>query len=395
MNAEMTALASRLGELGRAHGLEAVIAVGPGTVRRLAGYWARSARMNPKRPGIVVWPVGGEPVLLVGADQVSVPRRDSWIADVRGYAERGRRPAPAIARAVADAVADRGLAGARIGVEVEAISALLYHELAAALPDAELVGGDAICEALRVQLDGEALRIVRAGSVAAEHGILAALQRARPGCTETALAAAIAHEITGRGVSDVRYVLLGAGPGARGFMPPTNRPMRRGELIRIDLLAVIDGYFIDLGRMACVGQPNPAQTEAYERQLELNRRIIAAIGPGVAACEVFAVGEREAASLGLELLDQPLIGVGHVIGVNPKDVPMLKASEDDALAAGMVLNLEADTIGPDGAIMHLEDMILVTDAGCELLSDSLDWTSLPRLGAEAIPDVARSAAAGT
>jgi Xaa-Pro aminopeptidase len=103
------------------------------------------------------------------------------------------------------------------------------------------------------------------------------------------------------------------------------------------------------------------------------------MGPGVKASEVFAQCERVAAELSVELLHQPLIGIGHAIGVNPKDFPMLKPSDETPLRAGMVLNVEADIFGPEREVIHVEDMILVTAAGAESMTATEDWSTLPRI----------------
>ncbi|MFT3866072.1 MAG: Xaa-Pro peptidase family protein [Solirubrobacterales bacterium] len=360
-------------------GCEAVIATSFGSFRYLSGYWARSARMNPTRPGIVVWPVRGEPVILVGADQVQAPRRDSWIEDVRGYAEREHRPPREIVRALVETLGRLSLTSARIGVELEAMPVAFYEELWRGLPAAQLVACDRTLEGLRVAPGPDGLAAICAGTLAAEQGVARAFELARPGCSEKELADSIGVEIRRAGASDVPYVLLGAGEGTRGFMPPTDRVIADGDLVRVDLLAVKDGYFVDIGRMAVAGRPSPAQEQLYRLQLDLNREVLDSIRPGVTGAVVFERCRSVAERLGADLLDQPLIGIGHAIGVNPKDFPMLKAGEDTVLEEGMVLNIEPDTLGPEGEIVHVEEMILVGADGAEVLSAGHDWSALPRI----------------
>jgi Xaa-Pro aminopeptidase/Xaa-Pro dipeptidase len=377
-------LRARIDRAARAARADALVIIGPGSVRLAAGYWARSARLHPMRPAIVLWPWASEPILFVGADQLAAPRRESWIEDVRGYSERGPEPAPAIAATIAAAIEELGLAGARIGVELDAISALLHQELCARLPRAELLSCASALAAARAAPGADGLAIIRAGCRAVERGLMRALRSARAGWSERRLAAAIGRESRLLGVSDMLYVLLGAGEGARGFLPPTDRPMQPGELVRIDLLAVHEGYFVDVGRMAVVEAPDPGQEDSYQRQRELNQALLEFIRPGVKACEVFSFAERTAEQLAVELLDQPLIGIGHTIGVNPKDYPMLKPADETPLEPGQVINVEADTYGPDREVVHLEDMVLVTDAGAENLTALEDWSALPRIAPQKV-----------
>jgi Xaa-Pro aminopeptidase len=131
--------------------------------------------------------------------------------------------------------------------------------------------------------------------------------------------------------------------------------------------------------MAFVGEPTPAQKATYQSQLELNRRIVSAMQPGASARAVYEASVAAAAELGLELLDQPSIGIGHSIGLNSQDFPALKPTEYTPLEPGMVFAIEPDTIGPDGELVHVEEMVVIHDDGPEVITASLDWRELPRI----------------
>jgi Xaa-Pro aminopeptidase len=94
---------------------------------------------------------------------------------------------------------------------------------------------------------------------------------------------------------------------------------------------------------------------------------------------VFAFEQEVGRDLGVELLDQPSIGFGHAIGTNANDAPKLMSSDATVLEAGMVFNIEPDVIGPEGERIHIEEMVLVTDDGGELLTGTTDWSELPRI----------------
>lgn len=361
-------------------GYDCVIATSSGSVRYLSGYWAPWARFHPNRPFIVVWPAAGDPIMLVGADQTAGPARGSWIRDIRTYAERRRRPPGEIVDELAKIIYELGLARGRIGLEFLSTSLQFYNEFRQTLSEVDFVQCDEFLEQLRAVKTSEEIDMITLGAHATEQGLMAAITQARLGWTEKQLADAINLNILRCGASDVLYVLLGAGEGAKGFLPPTDAVMPQGSLVRIDILAIRDGYYADIGRMAVVGSPSAEQENIYKCQLELNQSIVDFMRPGVPAASVFDHCQEVAQELGVELLDQPSIGIGHMIGVNPQDLPVLKQSDQSLLAAGMVLNIEPDIFGPQREIVHVEEMVLVGTDGARTITATEDWSALPRIG---------------
>jgi Xaa-Pro aminopeptidase len=332
-----------------------------------------------KRPTVVLWPRASDPVLFTGSDQLAGPRATSWITDLRGYVENGRPTAECLVELLGDALAERDLLRARIGYEDLLMPVCVHRAITERFPGIELVPADGFLDALRATKTSGELKIIRRVARYAERGTRTALQEARAGWTERELGQRIAACILQEGADTVPMLLAGVGEGARMFGEPTDRRLEPGQLVRIDLNATLRGYFADLGRMAVVGEPDAAQCAAYDAHVELNRRVRRAMRPGARCSEVFAIEQQEGERLGVELLEQPSIGFGHAIGTNANDAPKLMASDDTILQEGMVFNIEPDVIGPAGERIHLEEMVLVTRDGGELLTGEHDWSQLPRV----------------
>lgn len=333
----------------------------------------------PKRPTAVLWPRHGTPVLFTGADQLAGPQSVSWIDEGRGYVEEGRSTAEVLAELLADVLAERDLLGARIGFEDLLMPLAIHRALVAACPQAELVPADAFLDRLRATKTASELRVIRAIARATEEGTRLAFGDARAGWTERAVAARIGARITERGADGVPMLLAGVGEGARMFSEPGERVLEPGHFLRVDLNAQLRGYYSDMGRMASVGPPTAGQRAIYAAHVELNRRITTAMVPGRTCAELFAIEQEAGAALGVEMLAQPSIGFGHAIGTNPNDAPKLMASDETVLEAGMVFNIEPDVMGPEGERVHLEEMVLVTEVGGELLTGTQDWSELPEV----------------
>ena len=332
-----------------------------------------------KRPTAVLWPRSGEPVLFSGNDQLAGPRASSWITDLRGYIENGRATADCLAELLAEVLEERDLLSARIGYEDLLMPVAVHRAITQRLPDLQLVAADTFLDALRATKTPAELAILRDVARSVELGTRAAFEEARAGWTERELARCIAARIGDAGADTVPMLLAGVGEGARMFGEPTDRVLEPGQFVRIDLNATLRGYYADLGRMAVVGAPTPEQTAAYDAHVELNRRVLGAMRPGTTCAEVFAFEQEVGRDLGVELLDQPSIGFGHAIGTNANDAPKLMSSDATVLEAGMVFNIEPDVIGPEGERIHIEEMVLVTDDGGELLTGNTDWSELPRI----------------
>jgi Xaa-Pro aminopeptidase len=332
-----------------------------------------------KRPTAVLWPRNGEPVLFSGNDQLAGPRASSWITDLRGYVENGRATADCLAELLAEVLEERDLLSARIGYEDLLMPVAVHRAITQRLPDLQLVPADTFLDVLRATKTPAEVAILRDVARSAELGTRAAFEEARAGWTERELARCIAARIGDAGADTVPMLLAGVGEGARMFGEPTDRVLEPGQFVRIDLNATLRGYYADLGRMAVVGAPTPEQTAAYDAHVELNRRVLGAMRPGTTCAEVFAFEQEVGRDLGVELLDQPSIGFGHAIGTNANDAPKLMSSDATVLEAGMVFNIEPDVIGPEGERIHIEEMVLVTDDGGELLTGTTDWSELPRI----------------
>src|SRR5262249_11498756 len=162
------------------------------------------------------------------------------------YDQRLKRPPGEIVVELARTLRDYGLDQARIGIEFLATPLSLFEPLHAELPDALFVPADEMLERLRAVKTDDELELMRTGAQAAQRGILAAINAATPAWSDKDLAEAINIGMLAEGLDAVLLVLVGSGDAAKGFFPATSAPMQRGSLVRIDILAVLKGYAIDI-----------------------------------------------------------------------------------------------------------------------------------------------------
>jgi Xaa-Pro aminopeptidase len=165
--------------------------------------------------------------------------------------------------------------------------------------------------------------------------------------------------------------------GPHSAMPHYRAGTRRlapGDLLVLDFGGVLDGYCCDLTRTASIGPPSPEARRVYDAVLDAQRAAIAAVRPGVAASAVDAAARDVLRARGLG--DAFGHGTGHGLGLDVHEEPRVGRERADApaviLAPGMVFTIEPGAYLPGFGGVRIEDDVLVTDTGCEVL------TTVPR-----------------
>src|SRR4029077_14464855 len=128
-----------------------------------------------------------------------------------------------------------------------------------------------------------------------------------------------------------------------------------------------DGYLSELERTMIVGEPSPAQEHAFDAMLALQTRAMEVMAPGVPAGEVELATVRLAEELGVSANLRHL--VGHSIGLEGQEAPLLDRGEETVLEAGMVFTVEPGVyIEELGGFRH-SDTVVITEDGCRVMTD--------------------------
>lgn len=337
-------------------------------VRWLADHqsgFASAAPFGDKGFSALVLPVDGDPILVL--DQ-RVPAADLTVADARTV--------ESVTVGVAQALRDAGLAGRRVGIAGEGAlldrqrRAIEGHLAAAGVDALTLVPADRIVEPLhRVKSPAE-LDLLRHASAVGGAWIGAMVAAAEPGRTEADLVAlGLPVLLAGGGFPD--DVVIGSGlpcrPNAPRGVPSfaAGRTLERGDLLRVDGFGPVLGYYCDLARSACVGQPaTDAQATVLQQAVDLIDHLIASVRPGVTHAQVHDAGvafltERGHPPHGYFEGFVPMFG--HQLGLTTEG-PFVAASSTDPIAAGQVLALEIVMGTPEtGGISHEEAIIVHED----------------------------------
>lgn len=171
--------------------------------------------------------------------------------------------------------------------------------------------------------------------------------------------------------------MLVVGSGERSAIlnaPPTGRRLRRGELVRIDIIGTGDCYHSDVARTLSVGEPDAEQERIFRVLYDVHRRLCEAVAPGAVTSDLYRIYTEEMAAAGLP----PYHFVGHGLGVTLHEEPFVDAVHSVRLEPGMVLCIEPLTALDGRFGVQVEDELLVTEDGCELITEAGD--DLLRMG---------------
>lgn len=258
------------------------------------------------------------------------------------------------------------LAGRRIAFEEAHLPYAWYRALVEA--GVEPVPTTGLVESLRaVKDETEIAAMRRAGALSDE--IFAALAEERfTGRTERELAWWIERSFREAGAEGVSFdTVVAAGTTASSpHAVPGDRPVEAGVLVTIDAGCVVDGYCSDCTRTFAAGEVPDRLSELHAVCLEAQLAGLAAVGPGVHGRDADAASRVpiEAAGLGWAYGH----GLGHGVGLQIHEVPVLRPESTDVLEPGNVVSVEPGIYLPGDAGVRIEDLALVTADGCERLT---------------------------
>src|SRR5215831_9344816 len=262
---------------------------------------------------------------------------------------------------------EHSLGQARVGIEMDYLPAGDLTALSQLLPRTSFMAAQAILARLREIKTPEEIDILRRLSRIADKAITDAYRSVRAGSSEMDLAAALTRGVYEQGAEYFKLMIVAT--GERSVFPnvgPTSRVLKPGDVCRVEIFPIIGGYHAGVCRTGAVGVPPPQAERIWANLTACKYLLLDAIKPGASSRAIYDLYLSKLSELDLP----PISFIGHGIGLHLHEDPYLGPTEDQPLEAGMVLGIEPLVYETGfGFGMQNKDMVLVTDNGCELLSD--------------------------
>ncbi len=266
----------------------------------------------------------------------------------------------------------------RLGIEVTHMTVAQHEWLTQALTASSVTlrpTSDLVEEARSVK-DPDELSILRDAGRRISSVMAEALQGLRPGRSEREVAADIDRTIVRAGFDRPAFETIVAA-GSNTALPharPGRRVLEPGHLVLLDFGGALDGYCVDLTRVASLGPPDDDARAWHAAVRSAHAAALAVVRPGVAAVEVDTAARRAITERGFGHAFTH--GTGHGLGIEVHEAPRIgkRREPSDALAdvplrVGMVFTVEPGVYLPSCGGIRLEDDLLVTETGYELLTD--------------------------
>ncbi|RJT43859.1 aminopeptidase P family protein [Rahnella woolbedingensis] len=223
---------------------------------------------------------------------------------------------------------------------------------------------------LRVHKYPDEIAKIREAAVIADRALQTVMPFIRPGITEKKLADHIEMAVRQAGGSKTSFDTVVVS-GTRGALPhgrPTDKKLMAGELVTIDFGAVYQHYCSDMTRTFALGNASEQLKAIYDTVLIAQQAARDAVRPGIRCQELDAVARNIIASAGYgEYFSHNL---GHGLGLDVHEAPALSPQNAQPLESGMVITLEPGIYVPGLGGVRIEDDVLVTERGGEVLTNS-------------------------
>ena len=257
----------------------------------------------------------------------------------------------------------------KIAFEKDYVTVKQLEEWQEKLP-VQFVGVSGWTEELRMIKDQAEIESIRQAAKIADEAFAELLPKLRSGVTERDIALELEFLMRKKGASVMSFdPIVASGP--RSALPharPTDRIFSVGDFVVFDFGCVVNGYCSDMTRTVVIGEPEEQHLLIHDLVLKAQTTSLAAVGPGKTGAEIDAVARDIISETGYgEYFGHSL---GHSLGLEVHESPRLSKTDQTVLQPGMIVTVEPGVYLPGFGGVRIEDLVLVTADGHEVLSST-------------------------
>ncbi len=347
--------------------LDAILITHPSNRFYLTGFTGEDIAPNESSGHLII--TASDAVLVTGS--VNVTQAEAQSPHVRVIRREG-----GWAKADAGVVFDLGVS--RIGYEADAMLEGVFRGITEELRERgreiEWVAVDGLVEKLRATKSPSEIELLRKAFEITNTAFDHVAQTIQAGQTEREIAWKIHVAMVELGAEGPAFpTIVAAGThAARPHHEPGERVIAEGEPIVIDMGARYHGYCADLTRTVWVGEPDEKLREVYPIVAQAVEEVLERIGHGASGKTMDEAARSFIEGRGFG--DAFSHGLGHGVGVRVHESPSMHKESEDTLATGNVVTIEPGVYLPEWGGVRVEDVVLITDDGIEVLTTAAKMT---------------------
>lgn len=260
-----------------------------------------------------------------------------------------------------------GTRPARLAVETDHLTLAGHRRLEERVRAKALVDATPVLRDLRLRKTPREIALLEEAARITDQVTGSALANARGGMTEVEIGRLIDDAIQAAGAQLSFGTLVQAGAASAD---PHHRPaaarLRPGDLLLLDFGAAVGGYCADTTRTVSCGMPSAEQRRIFDLVLHAHDEALAAVRPGATTGAIDEAARRVIREGGHA--EHFFHRVGHGLGLDEHEAPSLDPGSTLVVEPGMVFTIEPGIYIPGWGGVRIEDDVVVTDAGCRLLT---------------------------
>ena len=260
--------------------------------------------------------------------------------------------------------------GARVGIEAEFVSLKLMNSFKELLPAVVFKPTEQLIESLSIIKDQDEISRIKKAVRIADKAFSEILAILKPGMRENEVALALEYKMRSFGADNISFDTIIAS-GLRSSMPhgrASDKKLRKGDFVTLDFGALYRGYASDITRTVVLGKATEKQKKIYQVVLNAQKSACKAVKPGLACNRLDGLARDFIMKAGYG--DYFGHGLGHGLGMLVHDRPTVSPQSNDVLEPGMVITIEPGIYIPNWGGVRIEDDVLVTATGGQILTKS-------------------------
>lgn len=359
----MKEITNRQREMLEKYQLDALVTMTPENITYVTGAVIPTQVTVRSREVIhIITRTHGPEVIVVNIEE-PIMRADSWMNQdsIISYDEFTQNPM----MLAIELLKKYGVEKGRIGIELSYLPATDLALLNKELPYAQIVNADTAFEEMRLtKMQFETDRIVEFGS-RIEDVIYGAFASVRAGMTEKDIYHVLVQGFNEIGGDKMAVPMVAS--GERSCLlngAPSDRVLRKGDVVRVDVMGTKNNYYCDCCRTAVVGTPEERHVNIYEKLVKAHDDAIARIKPGVDTKYIYDEFHKQFSDWGFK----PVAFIGHGLGLTLHEEPYINTHKNTVLKENMVLCVEPIHVIDDICGYQLENEVLVTADGHRMIT---------------------------